>query len=628
MLEIRDLKVSYGDHTILDGIDLSIKAGDKLAVIGESGVGKTTLALSIAGLTQGKMQGEIIFNGRNLLQASETELNALRWNRFSLVLQNVQNVLNPVVPVVQQVAEPMVEHRLMKKKRARVKAAGILMQMGLGTTRHDSYPHQLSGGERQRVMIAMALANDPELIILDEPTASLDALTRKEILRLLQEIGKRRALLVITHDISTAAKLCDTVAVLYGGKVVEKGPAPRVLGSPRHPYTRGLLRSYPNMNTVKDLQGIKGRAEKPSKGCCFHPRCTQAVELCREIHPDFSGEGEHILACHRGGIVPFLQIKDLTVRYGKIIAVDGVNIRVYEGETLALVGESGSGKSSLALTVMGLTKTTSGEIYLDGQRVKNREKSFYRRVQMIFQNPAESISHRHTVLQAVREPLDVQNQGCDGARKEKVRRALEEAQLPSDDNFLAQYPHHLSGGENQRVAIARALVLEPSLIVADEPTSALDASVQAKILKLLLDLQQKRGLGILFITHDIALARKVSDRMVVMLGGRVVEEGLTEILVARPRHPYTRALLKAAPDLDFARRDSEGESVEAKPLSRPGLNISGVGGCPFVSRCEWAVSQCMREKPSLLAVDRGRVACHRARDLGETVAKLKESAAL
>ena len=566
MLEVKKLTFSYANQTVLDGINLFLGSGEALAVVGESGVGKTTLGMAIAGLTQGKAGGEVLFDGQNLLALPEKELKALRWNRFSLVFQNVENVLNPVISVEEQVIEPMIGHGLYAKKAARQRAGELLSRVGLDTSRHGAYPHQLSGGERQRAMIAMALANDPQFIILDEPTASLDALTRREIINLLRQIGGTRALLVITHDLSAAAKLCDRIAVLYGGKIIEAGPAKDVLTSPRHPYTRGLLRSYPNMTTVKDLQGIKGRAERPEKGCAFHPRCTQVVEICKEQHPELKDEGEHLLACHRGGIVPLLEARGMQVRFGRLKALKGVDLDVYEGETLALVGESGSGKSTLARAVMGMVGMT-GAISLDSKRVFKRDRGFYRRVQMIFQNPAESTSHRHTVLEAVKEPLDVQNLGCDGARREKVRRALEEAQLPSDDDFLARYPHHLSGGECQRVAIARALVLEPALLVADEPTSALDASVQAKVLKLLLDLQQKRGLGMLFISHDIALARKVSDRMAVMLAGRIVEEGPTERVVTHPRHSYTRALLQAAPDLNF------GECVEEKSVNWPKVYV-------------------------------------------------------
>ncbi|MCF8011340.1 MAG: ABC transporter ATP-binding protein [Clostridiales bacterium] len=567
MLEIHDLRVAYGNKNILNGIDLSIRQGETLAVIGESGVGKTTLGLCIAGLVQGKVSGQVLFQGMDLLKLSEQDLNKMRWNRFSLVLQNVENVLNPVMTIIKQVTEPIVEHGIRKKKYAVEKAVEVLSRAGVPSSRYEAYPHQLSGGERQRAMIAMALANDPEFIILDEPTASLDTLTRLEILKLLREVGRDRALLVITHDISAAAKLGDNIAVLYGGKLLEKGPAKEILTAPCHPYTRGLLRSYPNMTTVKDLQGIKGRLEIPQKGCCFYPRCTQAVDICREEHPPIARKGECYLACHRGGIVPLLQLKDINVNYGPVAAVKGANIKVYEGETMAMVGESGSGKSSLAYSIMGITKSFSGSIYLDGSKVKKRSKEFFRRVQMVFQNPAESISHRHNVLQAVREPLDIQNLGCDGERKEKVRRALDEVQLSSDDEFLSQYPYHLSGGEVQRVAVARALILKPAVIVADEPTSALDASVQAKVLKLLMELQQNRGLGILFITHDIALARKISDRITVMQAGEIVEEGPAERLITRPGHSYTRALLEAAPDMDFIEQEQNGVDLRESSLS-------------------------------------------------------------
>jgi peptide/nickel transport system ATP-binding protein len=392
----------------------------------------------------------------------------------------------------------------------------------------------------------MALANDPAVLILDEPTASLDALTKGEIIALLKGLIKDKAALAITHDISTAARLTDRMAVLYGGRIVECGPTAELLANPRHPYTRGLLRSYPDMAATKDLQGIPGRMEQGVPGCPFHPRCTQKIDVCHREAPVPEITGSRLVACHRGGIVPLLEIKGVSVSFGPFRAVQEAEITLYEGETLALVGESGSGKTTLARTIMGLLPAGGGEILLEGERIVNRSKDFYSRVQMVFQKPGESVSHRMNVLQAVREPLDVQRIGNEEERLALVRRVLDEVELPSGDGFLKKYPHQLSGGEAQRVAIARALVIGPKLLIADEPTSALDASVQAKILKLLLNIQEKRGLAILLITHDIALARKVSDRMAVMLKGRIVEEGPAGRLIGRPQHCFTQSLVESA----------------------------------------------------------------------------------
>ncbi|MBE0466393.1 MAG: ABC transporter ATP-binding protein [Candidatus Desulforudis sp.] len=434
----------------------------------------------------------------------------------------------------------------------------------------------------------MALANDPGLIILDEPTSGLDTVTRRDILALLHGLSGRCALLLLTHDLAAASALAGRTAVLYRGQVVEEGPSGKVLRGPRHPYTRGLLRAYPNMTTTKDLQGIPGRAHRTHgghgglhphthdythhphphgthrhgpeadpatgdgrsrhRGCPFHPRCTQAVAPCPTTRPPLAGEEDgHRLACHRGGIVPLLQVRGISKRYGAVRALEQVTLTLYEGETLAVVGQSGSGKTTLANVIMGLTAPEAGEVWLEQEKVARRDRDFYRRVQMVFQDPAASISHRHTVLQAVAEPLLLHLGGRLQDHTDTVRRVLEEVQLPSDDLFLQRYPHHMSGGENQRVAIARALTLGPKLLVADEPTSALDASIQAKIFRLLLQLQEERGLALLLITHDLALARKVCDRLVVLQAGRVIETGPSDQITTSPVHPHTRTLVAAAP---------------------------------------------------------------------------------
>jgi len=549
MLVIKELQVSFGELIVLKGINLELKKGKVLAVVGESGAGKTTLGLSIMGLSPGKCAGQILFKGKDILALSEEERRLIRGKEIAMVFQNVEDALHPLYPVVDQVMEALLIHGIKDKKAAQRKAMDLLKAFGLSEERTHFFPHQLSGGEKQRVLLAMALANEPEVLILDEPTASLDAITRAEIIKLLKKVIRDKMVLLITHDLSVAAKLAHRVAVLYGGRVVESGATQNIFTFPRHPYTRGLLRSYPNMTTVKDLQGIPGPPYKPVDGCPFHPRCTQRVELCFREVPELKSLGDRYLACHRGGIIPLLEIKALSKSFNGVRAVREVELTLYEGETLALVGESGSGKTTLALTIMGLLPPDKGEIWLEGQKVLLRDKGFYQRVQMIFQNPKESLSHRMNVWELVKEPLDVQGWGSEEEKLERVRKVLEEVELPADDFFLRKYPHELSGGEAQRVAIARALVLDPKLLIADEPTSALDASIQAKILKLLLSLQEKRGLAMLFITHDIALARKVSDRLAVMKDGCIVEEGPASEVITHPKHPYTRTLLRLAADL-------------------------------------------------------------------------------
>lgn len=560
MLEVKDLKVSYNGLQILNGIDMCLQRGDSLAIIGESGAGKTTFGLSIMGLVEGRCSGQVFLNGRDLLSLSEEDLRSARGKEISMVFQNVEDALDPIYSVFDQIEEAVRIHQKIDSGQIYEKVNLLLRSVGLSEDKGRAYPHQLSGGEKQRSLIAMALANNPEVLILDEPTASLDAITKAEVIKLLRENASDKIALVITHDISTAAKLTDMMAVLYAGRVVEMGPTRDLLENPRHPYTRGLIRSSPNMTTTKDLQGIPGRMAHGILGCPFHERCTQHVSICSEKVPPLFDLGDcRSIACHRGGIVPLLEVMDLTKSFGSFKAVGGVDFTLYEGETIALVGESGSGKTTLGKILMGLLQPERGEIRLEEQVITGRrDMKFYRRVQMIYQNPKESISHRMTVLEAVKEPLEVQGKGRLEVQISEVKRVLKEVELPQDDDFLKKYPHQLSGGEAQRVAIARALVLNPKLLIADEPTSALDASVQAKILKLLLNLQENRGLSILFITHDIALARKVSDRMMIMLKGQIVEEGPTDVVTNTPVHDYTRKLLNVAPDLSFENSSHRG----------------------------------------------------------------------
>lgn len=544
MLSIRGLEVSVGRTEILRGIDLDIDKGDCLAIIGESGAGKSTLGLSIMGLlSSGTVRGEVLLNGRDLLPLNEDELRRLRGGEMAMVFQNIEDALDPVQRAGDQIIEAISIHR---KASSAEEMRRLLLAVGLGAEKAESYPHQLSGGEKQRVCIAMALANDPDLIILDEPTASLDAMTKMDIIHLLQSALHGRMALLITHDISLAQRLANRLAVLYAGRIMEVGDTSQILSSPTHPYTRGLVRSYPAICRAKDLQGIPGMMRHGLAGCPFHDRCTQRIEICKTEVPLLEEVRGRLVACHRGGIVPLLEVRELSVSFGSYPALSGVDLTLYEGETLAVVGESGSGKTTLSKAIMGLCQEGSGEIFLEGERVGKRDASFYSRVQMVFQNPKESVSHRMTVLDAVLEPLNVMQRGSPEERVARAKQVLRQAELPVNDRFLAKYPHQLSGGEVQRVAIARALALRPKLLIADEPTSALDPSVQAKILKLLLNLQERMGLGILLVTHDIAVARKVSDRIVVLLKGRIVEEGATDEILIGASHPYTQTLIESA----------------------------------------------------------------------------------
>ncbi len=570
MLEIKDLVVSYNGTKILNGVNLKLMQGDSLAIIGESGAGKTTLGMAVMGFVNGSVSGQILLKEKNLTSLREEEMRSLRGREIAMVFQNVEDALNPLHDIHGQVQEAMTVHNNGTKSAASARAYRLLEAVGLDREKAESFPHQLSGGERQRALIAMALANDPDVLILDEPTASLDSLTKSDILELLKAATAGKISMVITHDISTAARLSKTMAVLYAGKIVEMGKTGDLLKNPRHPYTRGLIRSYPNMTTTKDLQGIPGRMAHGVGGCPFHERCTQSLETCALREPKLQELDGRLIACHRGGIVPLMRLERITKAFGKRAILKDVNIMLLEGETLAVVGESGSGKTTLARVAIGLYDPDEGDVLLEEDPVGKRDLEFYRKVQMIYQNPKESLSHRMSVFDLVKEPLDVQKLGNAEERKSRVKQALEDVELSTDDHFLGRYPHQLSGGEAQRVAIARAMVLQPKLLIADEPTSALDASVQAKILRLLMDLQEKRGLSILFITHDIALARKVSDKIAVLHRGQVVEEGPTSEVIASPQHEYTKILLEHASDL--GEKGSRGW-IQGKEMQREKIEI-------------------------------------------------------
>ncbi len=598
MLKIKNLKVKYGKNKILSGFNLDISKGEILSVVGESGTGKTTLAMTLMGLCEGEIDGKIYFKENNILKFSEEQKRDLRLNNFSMVFQDIARSLNPVMTVMKQIMEPLLENKSCNLIEAKKRSQKLLKDVGIKKDCDNIYPHQLSGGEKQRVLIAMALANNPEILILDEPTSALDTVTKLEILALLKKISIGRTVIIVTHDIATAAKLSTKTAVMYAGKIVELGKTKDIIKNPRHPYTRGLLRSYPNMTTTKDLMGIPGKKEASYNGCPFSSRCTQSIKKCSSKEPELIEQNGRLIACHRGGIVTLLEAEDIVKYYDKNKVLNEVSFKLDEGETLAVVGESGSGKTTLAKCIMGLEKNEKGKFIFQGSAVNKRKKDFYKDVQMIFQNPHECVSHRLNVLEAVVEPLEVQKYGSKQERIDAAKKVLEEVELPTDEEFLTRYAHHLSGGEIQRLAVARALILKPKLLIADEPTSALDASVQAKIIKLLLNLQEKRGLSMLFITHDIALARKLSDRVAVMLSGHIVESGPTSEVFAQPKHPYTADLLRAAPDFSF-------EIEEPDTVDK---NIQGA--CPYASRCPRASNICYAYEPKTIDENFRKVKCH------------------
>jgi peptide/nickel transport system ATP-binding protein len=574
LLAIQDLRVTFtstapNDLAVraVDGVSFELDAGASLAIVGETGSGKTTLARALLGLhPAGSISGSIRWQGEELTGLDEHGWRTIRWRQIALAVQNAGTAFDPVYRVGEQIAEPMREHLRLSQADAWTRAAALVEQVGL-TERHlHAYPHQLSGGEKQRIMLAMALSCDPDLLIVDEPTSGQDMLSRAHIITLLRRIRQETgtSLLIISHDLAAVAQLTDQVAVLYAGKLAELGTARDVLMTPRHPYSWGLLNAYPNMTTARDLSGIRGQMPDPTRpptGCRFHPRCTQAVEVCRTTEPLLEKHHNRLVACHLGGLQTLLRADDLRKTFSTnghhgpaelIQAVHGVSLDVLEGEVVGVVGETGSGKTTLGKLLVGLLEPDAGVIQFEDNTLNGKTpKHLRRRIQVIPQDPFDSVSPHLAVRQIVREPLDVQSMGTRAERDAEVRRALDAVSLPASDDFLARRPHELSGGQLQRVVIARALVLHPKLIIADEPVSMLDASEQAKLITLLKTIQNERGMGLLLISHDLALVRKVADRILVMREGQIVEQGPTSQIVTHPQHDYTRALLGAAPAFDW-----------------------------------------------------------------------------
>lgn len=567
LLAIQNLRVTFGLVRALDGVSFELGAGKALAIVGETGSGKTTLARALLGLhPAGSMGGSIRWQGEELTGLDEAKWRVLRWRRIALAVQNAGTAFDPVYRVGEQIVEPIREHLGFSKPDAWTRATALVAQVGL-TERHlRAYPHQLSGGEKQRLMLAMALSCDPDLLIVDEPTSGQDMLSRTHIIDLLRRIRQETgtSLLIISHDLAAVAQLADQVAVLYAGKLAELGAARDVLTMPRHPYSWGLLNAYPNMTTARDLSGIRGQMPDPAHpptGCRFHPRCTQAVDQCRLIDPPLEKHQGRLVACHLGGVQTLLKADDLHKTFSTnghhgpaelIHAVHRVSLDVLEGEVVGVVGETGSGKTTLGNLLGGLLEPDTGDIQFEGDTLNGKTtKDQRRRIQIIPQDPFDSVSPHLSVRQIVREPLDVQGIGTRAECDAEVKRALTAVSLPTSDDFLARRPHELSGGQLQRVVIARALALHPKLIVADEPVSMLDASEQAKLITLLKTIQNERGMGLLLISHDLALVRKVADRILVMREGQIVEQGPTSQIITHPQHDYTRALLGAAPAFDW-----------------------------------------------------------------------------
>jgi microcin C transport system ATP-binding protein len=529
LLSVQDLSVAFrqgGRETLaVDRISFDLAKGETLAIVGESGSGKSVTALSILKLLNYPAahhpSGTVMFDGQDLIAADEDAMRKVRGNDITMVFQEPMTSLNPLHTIQRQIGEILELHKGLRGDRARARTLELLALVGIrdAESRLEAYPHQLSGGQRQRVMIAMALANEPDLLIADEPTTALDVTVQAQILALLKELQGRlgMAMLFITHDLGIVRRIADRVCVMLKGRIVEQGPVADIFGNPQHDYTKRLLAAEP-----------KGRPSPVPDG---------AATLLEA-----------------GPMKIWFPIKSGFLRRttGHVKAVDGISIKVREGETLGVVGESGSGKTTLGLAILRLISSDGPIIFL-GDRIDGLTSSAVRPkrkdLQVVFQDPYGSLSPRMSVAEIVAEGLTVQQSSLTYAqRREIVAGALADVGL--DPAAMDRYPHEFSGGQRQRIAIARAMALNPKFIVLDEPTSALDMSVQAQIVELLRDLQARRKLGYLFISHDLKVVRALSHRVVVMQNGKVVEEGPAEEIFARPREAYTQALLAAALNLE------------------------------------------------------------------------------
>ncbi len=574
MLQVEDLSITYrSDPPVyaVDGVSFAVEAGGAMALIGESGSGKSTVARSLLGLVdRADLGGRIVFDGDELQALGPDRWRDYRWGRIGLVFQST-TALNPVLRIGLQLTEPLVEGDGMSAASAEARARAVIDLVGLDADVYDRHPGELSGGRRRLALLAIALVRDPELLVLDEPTAGLDPVTRNDVLALLRRLRAERSLLVLTHDIDALDGLVDHVGVLYRGRLIETGAVDDVLTRPRHPYTWGLLNAHPRLRNVKDLRGIRGRPPdntEPIIGCGFVERCTQAVDACRTddvtLQPvaagtstNGTGKVRHV-ACLRGGLVPVVRARGLHKVYTtgpalnrrRVVAVDDVDVEVYHGEVLGIVGANGAGKSTLGQLLLRLIDADSGTVEFDGDDLLSmkgaRLKSARRRLQMLFQDPYEALSPRLRVGDCITEPLEVQGIGTATERRAAALDALDAVSLPATPEFLRRHTHELSGGQLQRVALARALVLEPVLLVADEPFEGLDPSEQAKMIQLLKSLQVERGMAMVLVSHDLAVTLRTADRIVVIDEGRIVEEASGPELLSAPQHPATRRLLSAA----------------------------------------------------------------------------------
>ncbi len=653
LLEVEDLHVHFvtsrGVVRAVEGISYQVRRGEVVAIVGESGCGKSVSSLAIMRLLTkpaGRIvQGSIRLEGRDLLALSDEEMREVRGRDISMIFQEPMTSLNPVLPIGLQIMEPLLIHLKMDEAAARARAIELLRMVGItdAERRLDQYPHQFSGGMRQRVMIAIGLACNPKLIIADEPTTALDVTIQAQILELMKDLSRRLniALIIITHNLGVVARYADRVNVMYAARIVEQGTADDIFLRPRHPYALGLMRSVPRLDRprgvrLETIEGLPPNLLAPPAGCRFSPRCPHRIDVCAQ-DPPLSEVGDgHSAACWRAdemahvaaapasagppdpapprnGEAPLLSVRNLGKQFnvkirGKglvggtratVRAVEDVSFDIRSGETLGLVGESGCGKTTVGRLILKLEEASDGAIRFDGTDIASLRaadmRDLRRRIQVIFQDPYSSLNPRMTVGQIIGEPLNVYRlEPNRRAARERVTELL--TQVGLFPYMAERYPHELSGGQRQRVGIARALAMRPSFIVCDEPVSALDVSIQGQIMNLLEELQTRLGLTYLFIAHDLAVVRHISTRVAVMYLGRIMELAARDTLYAAPLHPYTKALLDAAPVPDPMVERARAPRALGGELPSP---LTPPKGCVFHTRCPMASAECREIVPAL-----------------------------
>jgi peptide/nickel transport system ATP-binding protein len=638
----------------VEGVSYSVNPGEMVAIVGESGSGKSVSALAVMRLLPPHSaripQGSIRFEGRSLLELDDEQMRQIRGRSISMIFQEPMTSLNPVLSIGLQIKEPLLIHLGMSEEEANARAVELLTLVGITDpeSRLAQYPHQLSGGMRQRVMIAIGLACNPRLLIADEPTTALDVTIQAQILELMKDLSRRLgiAIIVITHNLGIVARYADRVNVMYAARIVESGTAERVFGRPLHPYARGLLSAVPRLDRGRSvklatIEGSPPNLLSPPEGCRFRPRCRYALDACKEVPVFKEIEEGHFAGCHRTPEIERLDTRAdsvdghalapttssdslmLDLRHAtkffpvgggflrgeaKLVrAVNDVSLSVRKGETLGLVGESGCGKSTLGRLVLRLEEPTGGEIMFEDVDLAHLGRkdmiAIRKRMQVIFQDPYSSLNPRMTVGQIIAEPMQVHKI----LPKDKIDdRVVELLQTVGLFPYMAlRYPHELSGGQRQRVGIARALAVNPEVIVCDEAVSALDVSIQGQVINLLEDLQQKLGLTYLFIAHDLAVVRHISTRVAVMYLGRIVELAESEELFANPKHPYTQALLAAAPIPDPVIERTRPRTIIKGELPSP---LNPPSGCVFHPRCPLATEDCKKAVPAQREVAPGHIA--------------------